>query len=48
MLPLLLASSPGLDMEAEVEKGWVKKAEVCEREERRPLVAVSSPEPSPW
>lgn len=48
VLPLLLAASPGLDMDTEVEKGWVKKAELCDREERRLPASMSCSVPRPW
>lgn len=47
VLPLLLPGS-GLGTGTEVEKGWVKKPELCERDERKLPASMSSSEPRPW
>lgn len=48
VLPLLFASSPWEDTDTDIENGWVKNPEVCDRDERKLPASVSSPGPNPW
>lgn len=47
VLPLLLPGS-GFGTGTDVEKGWVKKPELWERDERKLPASMSSSEPRPW
>lgn len=48
VLPPLFASSPWDDTDTDIENGWVKNPEVCERDERKLPASMSSSEPKWW
>lgn len=48
VLPLLFASSAWDDTDTDIENGWVKNPEVCDRDECKLLASISSSEPNPW
>lgn len=48
VLPPLFARSPWDDTDTDIENGWVKNPEVCDRDERKLPASISSSEPKPW